>query len=153
LAQTGLTGHAILAGYGRVGRRVAEGLLAAGWPLLVIEAGEGTAKGLNAAAEVINGNAADPAILEAANIAAARLVIVAIPQAFEAGQIVQQARAANPAVAIIARAHFDLEVTHLSRLGAGIVVMGEEEIARSMLEHTRALGIPQEAEALASESG
>jgi CPA2 family monovalent cation:H+ antiporter-2 len=153
LARTGLTGHAILAGYGRVGRRVAEGLVAAGWPLLVIEAGEGTAKGLNTAAEVINGNAADPAVLEAANIAAARLVIVAIPQAFEAGQIVQQARAANPAVAIIARAHFDLEVTHLTKLGAGVVVMGEQEIARTMLEHTRTLNVPVEAEVLASEGG
>jgi CPA2 family monovalent cation:H+ antiporter-2 len=144
LARTGLSEHAILAGYGRVGRRVAEGLLAAGWPLLVIEAGEGTAKGLNAAAEVISGNAADPA---------ARLVIVAIPEAFEAGQIVQQARAANPAVAIIARAHFDLEVTHLTKLGAGVVVMGEEEIARTMLEHTRALGVPIAAEVLAGEGG
>jgi CPA2 family monovalent cation:H+ antiporter-2 len=153
LARTGLSEHAILAGYGRVGRRVAEGLLAAGWPLLVIEAGEGTAKGLNAAAEVISGNAADPAVLEAANIAAARLVIVAIPEAFEAGQIVQQARAANPAVAIIARAHFDLEVTHLTKLGAGVVVMGEEEIARTMLEHTRALGVPIAAEVLAGEGG
>jgi CPA2 family monovalent cation:H+ antiporter-2 len=127
--------------------------VAAGWPLLVIEAGEGTAKGLNTAAEVINGNAADPAVLEAANIAAARLVIVAIPQAFEAGQIVQQARAANPAVAIIARAHFDLEVTHLTKLGAGVVVMGEQEIARTMLEHTRTLNVPVEAEVLASEGG
>jgi CPA2 family monovalent cation:H+ antiporter-2 len=153
LARTGLTGHAILAGYGRVGGRVAEGLLAAGWPLLVIEAGEGTAQGLSGAAEVINGNAADPAVLEAANIAAARLVIVAIPEAFEAGQIVQQARAANPAVAIIARAHFDLEVTHLTKLGAGVVVMGEEEIARTMLEHTRALGVPIAAEVLAGEGG
>jgi CPA2 family monovalent cation:H+ antiporter-2 len=153
LPRTGLMGHAILAGYGRVGRRVAEGLLAAGWPLLVIEAGEGTAKGLDAAAEVIIGNAADPAVLEAANIAAARLVIVAIPQAFEAGQIVQQAHAANPAVAIIARAHFDLEVTYLSKLGAGVVVMGEQEIARSMLAHTRALGLSGAAEAMAREGG
>jgi CPA2 family monovalent cation:H+ antiporter-2 len=140
LVRTALAGHAILVGYGRVGRLVAEGLVAAGWPVLVIEAGEGTARGLaESGVEVITGNAASPAVLEAANIAGARLLIVAIPEAFEAGQIVQQARAANPAVAIIARAHFDLEVTHLTKLGAGVVVMGEREIARSMLEHTEAL--------------
>jgi CPA2 family monovalent cation:H+ antiporter-2 len=129
LVRTALAGHAILVGYGRDGRLVA-----------VIEAGEGTARGLaESGVEVITGNAASPAVLEAANIAGARLLIVAIPEAFEAGQIVQQARAANPAVAIIARAHFDLEVTHLTKLGAGVVVMGEREIARSMLEHTEAL--------------
>lgn len=137
LVPTGLVGHAILVGYGRVGQLVAEGLRAAGWPLLVIEAGEGTARILaDAGVEVLTGNAADPAVLEAANVAAARLLIVAIPEAFEAGQIVQQARAANPVLAIIARAHFDLEVTHLAKLGAGVVVMGEREIARTMLAHT-----------------
>jgi CPA2 family monovalent cation:H+ antiporter-2 len=88
---------------------------------------------------VLTGNAADPAVLAAANVAAARLVIVAIPEAFEAGQIVQQARTVNAEVAIIARAHFDPEVTHLTKLGAGVVVMGEREIARTILEHTAAI--------------
>jgi len=77
-------------------------------------------------------------VLAAANIAAAKLVVVAIPDIFEAGQIVDQARTANPDVRIIARAHFDAEVPHLTRLGANLVVMGEEEIARSMLAHTEA---------------
>ena len=117
-----------------------EGLREAGWPLLVIEAGEGTAHDLEAAEiPVITGNAADPAVLEAANLPAARLVVIAIPDAFEAGQIVAQARAARPDITVIARAHFDPEVTHLTRLGAGVVVMGEEEIARSMLEHAAAV--------------
>jgi CPA2 family monovalent cation:H+ antiporter-2 len=115
-------------------------LRAEGWPLLVIEAGEGTARSLDDKdVVVLTGNAADPAILEAANLAAARLVVVAIPDIFEAGQIVQQARAANPGVTIMARAHFDAEVEHLARLGANVVVMGEEEIARSMLARTEAL--------------
>ena len=36
------------------------------------------------------------------------------PQAFAAGQVVQQARAANPALEIIARAHTDEEVEYLT---------------------------------------
>ncbi|GAB0116868.1 cation:proton antiporter domain-containing protein [Acidisoma sp. 7E03] len=140
LPETDLTDHAIVVGYGRVGRRVAEGLRDAGWPLLVIETGEGTARTIEAeGVEVITGNAADPAVLAAANVTAARLVVVAIPDVFEAGQIVVQSKAANPAVTIIARAHFDQEVTHLAKLGAGIVVMGEEEIARTMLAQARAI--------------
>ena len=138
-ARTDLTQHAVVIGYGRVGRRVADGLRADGWPLLVIEAGAGTARSLDDSdVEVLTGNAADPAVLAAANIAAAKLVVVAIPDIFEAGQIVDQARTANPHVRIIARAHFDAEVPHLTRLGANLVVMGEEEIARSMLAHTEA---------------
>jgi len=60
--------------------------------------------------EAIHGNAADDRILNAANLREARLLLVAIPNAFEAGQIVQQARAANPGLEIVARAHFDAEV-------------------------------------------
>lgn len=143
-----MTGHAVLVGYGRVGRRVAEGLRAEGWPLLVIEAGTGTARDLDdSEVEVMTGNAADPAVLEAANLAAARLVVVAIPDIFEAGQIVQQAKLANPEAVIMARAHFDAEVAHLSRLGANVVVMGEEEIARSMLARTEALAVAASSDA------
>ena len=140
LKPTDLSGHVILIGYGRVGRLVADGLKSAGWPHLVIEAGEGAARSLReTGAEVITGNAAEPEVLAAANVAAARLVILAIPEAFESGQIVQQTRAANPGVPIIARAHYDAEVTHLDKLGANVVVMGEREIARRMLEHTEAI--------------
>ena len=45
-----------------------------------------------------------------------------------------RARAANPASSIIARAHSDAEVEHLSGLGADIVIMGEREIARGIVE-------------------
>jgi len=137
LVTTALRDHAILIGHGRVGSLVADGLLAAGWKLLVIEAGDAAMQALgDRGAEVLVGNAADPAVLKAANVAQARLLLLAIPDAFEAGQIVQQARVANPTIEIIARAHFDAEVTHLSQLGATTVVMGEREIARTMLEHT-----------------
>lgn len=43
-------------------------------------------------------------------------------------------RAANPAINVIARAHSDAEVEHLKGLGADIVIMGEREIARAIVE-------------------
>ena len=85
-------------------------------------------------AHVVVGNAADPEVLAAANPAAARRLFVTIPQAFEAGQVVQQARAANAALEIVARAHTDAEVEHLTRLGADLTVMGEREIGYRMIE-------------------
>jgi monovalent cation:H+ antiporter-2, CPA2 family len=61
--------------------------------------------------------------------------MIAIPEALDAGQVVRQARAANPKSQIIARAHSDAEVEHLDSLGANTVVMGEREIAREMIEY------------------
>jgi CPA2 family monovalent cation:H+ antiporter-2 len=87
-----------------------------------------------AGVETILGNAANAQVLHGANLPGASRLVVAIPEAFEAGQVVQQARLANPGLEIVARAHSDAEVEHLTRLGADVVIMGEREIARSMIE-------------------
>ena len=130
----------MLIGYGRVGRLVGQGLAESGLPMIVIEDAEDAFEQARAAAvEAIHGNAADDRVLSAANLSGARMVLVAIPNAFEAGQIVQQARAGNPRIEIVARAHFDAEVDHLLQHGADIVIMGEREIARSMLERAARL--------------
>ena len=135
---TNLTDHAVLVGFGRVGRMVGEALLRENWPLLVIENGRDFAEATHdPAMQVIAGHGAQPAVLQAANLAQARILLVAIPDAFEAGQIVEQARAINPGLDIIARAHYDEEVAHLTSHGANTVVMGENEIARTMLMHAR----------------
>ncbi|MBV9989898.1 MAG: Kef family K(+) transporter [Alphaproteobacteria bacterium] len=139
LVPTTLTGHAVLVGYGRVGRLIAEGLKTRGLPLLVIEGAQDSAEKLTAEGiEFIQGNAAGDEVLNAANLKQARILFVAIPGAFEAGQIVEQARAARPDLEIVARAHFDAEVDHLRGLGANTVVMGEREIAAAMLERAGA---------------
>ena len=88
--------------------------------------------------ETLHVNAAAPEVITAANLPEARGLLVAIPDAFEAGQIVEQGRAANPALEIIARAHSDDEVRYLERCGADLIIMGELEIARRMAE--RAIG-------------
>ena len=141
LPQTQLTGHAVLVGFGRVGSLVGEALLVHGRPLLVIEDRAEATVALNARGiEVITGNGAAPPVARSANIARARLLVVAIPDAFEAGEIVEQARAVNPTLEIVARAHSDAEVEYLRGLGADFIVMGEREIARGMIEHL--LGTP-----------
>jgi len=141
LPQSQLTGHAVLVGLGRVGSLVGEALLAQGRPLLVIEdrpelTGPLKTRGI----EVITGNAAAPPVAKSANIARARWLVVAIPNAFEAGEIVEQARAVNPTLEIVARAHSDAEVEYLRGFGADFIIMGEREIARGMIEHL--LGLP-----------
>jgi CPA2 family monovalent cation:H+ antiporter-2 len=141
---TALTDHTILVGYGRVGSIVGTALRERGERFLVIETSDPLVSELGEAnIEVIAGNAARPDVLKAANLAEAKYVVIAIPEAFEAGQVIQQARAANPNSQIIARAHSDAEVEHLNSLGADTVIMGEREIARGMIEDFSARQAPK----------
>ena len=136
---TALAGHDVLVGYGRVGALVGAGLKASGRPLLVFEDDAAAAEAARRGGvdEVVAGNAADPAVLRTANLPAARRLVVAVPEAFEAGQVVEQARAANPALRIVARAHSEDAAAHLSRMGADLIVIGEREIALRILEDAR----------------
>ncbi|MCC6948112.1 MAG: Kef family K(+) transporter [Bradyrhizobiaceae bacterium] len=143
IPETQLTGHAVLIGYGRVGRVIGEEIERRKLPLLVVEEQDKPAEELRARGiEVISANGALSRVLAAANLKAARWLFVAIPDAFEAGQIVNQAREANPDLPIIARAHSDAEVDHLMAHGASHTVMGEREIALGMLDF--ALGLAKE---------
>jgi len=135
LVPTSLTGHTVLIGFGRVGSLVGAGLRDSGLPLLVIEERPEVAELARAnAADVIIGYAGEERVLTAANVAQAQRLLVAIPDAFAAGQIMELARAANPAIEIIARAHSDAEVEHLMNHGATLTIMGEREIAHAMLD-------------------
>jgi CPA2 family monovalent cation:H+ antiporter-2 len=131
-----LTGHAVVIGYGRVGSLVVESLQRLQQPFVVIEFADRRVQHLRREGiDAIIGNAATPELLEAGNVAHASRLFVAIPDAFEAGQIVGFARGMNPSLEIIARAHSDAEVAHLNSQGANVVIMGEREIARSMISH------------------
>ena len=136
-----LTGHAVVIGYGRVGSLVVESLQRLEQSFVVIEFADRRVQHLRReGVDAIIGNAVTPELLAAGNIAHASRLFVAIPDAFEAGQIVSLARSLNPALEIIARAHSDAEVAHLNSRGATVVVLGEREIARSMISHAYASG-------------
>ena len=127
--------HIVLIGYGRVGSLVGRTLHAAGRPVVLVESNRDFVEDARTAGIAgVLGNAAAEETLEAANIATARALLVAIPQALEAGQIIRRAREANPAIAVMARAHSDEELAYLLRNGADAAIMGEREVARSMCD-------------------
>ena len=131
---TSLTNHVVIVGYGRVGRYVADVLRNENVPLYIIEDDDDAVDALKEQGiEAFSGNAADPEVIPVANLGAARCLLVAIPNAFEGGQVVQQAREINPALPIFARAHSEVEIDHLKSHGATSVVMGEHEIAKAMI--------------------
>jgi monovalent cation:H+ antiporter-2, CPA2 family len=67
------------------------------------------------------------------------LLLLAIPNAFEAERILTHARATNPGLRVITRAHSESELVYLKENGADVAVMGEREIARRMSELALAL--------------
>ncbi|MCE7798345.1 Kef family K(+) transporter [Sphingobium sufflavum] len=127
-------GHVVLVGHGRVGRIVRERLATSG-ELVVIDT-EPDVVDLKPAAglTIVTGNAARPEVLAKARLGEARLLLVAIPNVFEAGQVVDQARRRNPDLRIVARAHSEGDAAHLEGLGANLAIMAEREIATRMAE-------------------
>jgi monovalent cation:H+ antiporter-2, CPA2 family len=143
LPTTNLKKHMVLIGFGRVGSRIGADLEREDVPFLVVEDQHELVNKLRARGiEVIQGNAAAPEVIDAANLAEARCLLIAIPDGFEAGQIVEQGRAVNPKIEIVARAHSDAEVEYLQRCGADLIIMGENEIARRMAERAFSLRAP-----------
>ncbi|MGH8078997.1 MAG: YbaL family putative K(+) efflux transporter [Lysobacter sp.] len=130
-----ISGHVILIGYGRVGGLLSKLLIEQHVPLVVID-GESSlvAKARDAGLPAILGNAVDARVLREAYPERATTAIVAIPQALEAGEIVQRLRELNPALSIVARAHRQSEVDHLIEHGADATVMAESELAHSLAE-------------------
>ena len=150
LPTTRLTDHVVLVGYGRVGSLIGRSLLEAGKPFLVIEERDALEDRIRAdGVEAIIGHSG-PEVLAAANIAGARVLVSAIPNPFEASNLVESARKANPGIEIVARAHSDAEVDHLVGYGADFVVLGEREMAKAMAAHL--LSAPLEAATRGSEA-
>ncbi len=132
---TGLYDHSVVIGAGRVGGLIVQALRDRGLPFLVVEEnGERAAKLRELGVEAITGNAVKDDIRTLANMTGARRIFVAIPNAFESGQVVEKLRLANPHLEILARSHSDEETDRLRQLGATHVVMAESEVARAMVD-------------------
>lgn len=126
--------HAVVVGYGRVGNLLCHRLQQLQVPLVVIEMQRTRVDALREQdVSVVYGNAARPDVLALARLESARWLFLTIPNGYEAGEIVAAAREQRPDLAIIARAHYDDEVTYILEHGADKVIMGEREIAESMM--------------------
>lgn len=128
----------VVVGFGRVGAAIGQRLVADGVACVVIDdrerpVAEARALGL----PVVLANAAQPHALTDAGIARAAALLVAIPNGFEAAEVVADARRLNPSLRIVARAHGVAEAEHLRDAGVDVTVMAEAQTARGMLDELR----------------
>ncbi|MFN2418950.1 MAG: cation:proton antiporter, partial [Candidatus Limnocylindria bacterium] len=102
----GLRRHAIIVGYGRVGRSVARVLEARGFGWVAIDGDYSHAREARVSgAAVIYGDAGARSVLDQARVVEAHALIIAIPDALATRQAVVYARTRNPRIEIVARAH------------------------------------------------
>jgi CPA2 family monovalent cation:H+ antiporter-2 len=138
---TARVGHTVIVGYGHVGGLVGAALAAHGGPVTVIEESAPVVARLHAqGVDVVEGNATGAGVLASAGVGRARRLLVTIRSAFEAGQIVAQARAVNRDLEIVARADSGAAAEPLLGMGVNVVLTGDGEIARSMIERASRTG-------------
>jgi CPA2 family monovalent cation:H+ antiporter-2 len=145
--------HAIICGYGRVGRLIGPALMRRGFRYMVITQQRDEVDRLRSnGVTAIYGDEANPEVLGMAGISDARLAVVATSDPNETRLIVERVRALNPNLDIVARTHSDTEAAHLRALGGKVqAVHGERELAVQMARYAlRRFGVSAaEAEAIA----
>ncbi len=139
-----LEGHAIVVGYGRVGRQVVAGLRETGLPVVVIEQDLHLVQELGAAdIPAIYGDASYRSILEAARPERARLIVVALPDSGATRVTVLNARRANATAPILARLVRLEDEAALRRAGVTSAIAPERAGALLLLEESaRVLNLP-----------
>lgn len=138
--------HAIICGYGPVGRALATSLAHHGIPSLVIDLNADTIHQLQHDGQpALFADARQQEVWDLAGIQRARLVAFTFPATPEIAAALQFARERNPAIAILARTKFSTEAEKLTALGADLVILDEAESGRAVVrEALGAFNITQE---------
>ncbi|HEY0672400.1 MAG TPA: cation:proton antiporter, partial [Longimicrobiales bacterium] len=134
--EASLEGHAVLIGYGGVGAPVAQELARHGIPYVIVEQSRERVEALRKEGlPVIYGDATRPEVLAPAHLEAARMVLVAAPDAYQARAIVALVRKISPDVKTVVRTHSDEEREFLEASGVDVALVSERELAVSMTRH------------------
>jgi CPA2 family monovalent cation:H+ antiporter-2 len=128
--------HAVIVGYGRVGRSVARVLASRGFDWVAVDVDYPIARaGRDAGLPLVYGDGSIPSVLEEARIREARSMVVALPDALAARQAVGYALRHNRRLEVVARAHSDADADELRRLGAARVIVAERELGNELVRH------------------
>ncbi|MEY8217149.1 MAG: cation:proton antiporter, partial [SAR324 cluster bacterium] len=138
--KSGLRNHVIIVGGGRVGFRIAQVLKRLSVPMLIIELDQlRVERAKHADIPVVFGDAGHEVVLEAAEAASARLLIITTPEIVITQTIVERARKVNSEIQVVARAPGVEFLEEFKKLNISEVVIPEFEagleMARKALVH------------------
>lgn len=133
-----LKNHAIICGFGRIGRMIASQLEAGGIPFVIVDqAPDRVAEAREAGWLTHTGEATDESVLRAVGISRARVLATVLPNDAANVFITLSARNMNPEIQIIARGEVPSTERKLKQAGANRVVlpahMGADRIAHLIL--------------------
>jgi CPA2 family monovalent cation:H+ antiporter-2 len=134
-----LEDHAIICGYGPVGRALASALADHGIPSLVIELNADTVHQLHEEKQpALFADSRQQEVWDLAGVQRARLVAFTFPATMEIAPAIQFVRERNPSIAILVRTKFSSEADKLVSLGADLAILDEAESGRAVVR--QALG-------------
>lgn len=139
-----LRDHAIVVGFGLVGKSLVRVLQASQIPCVVIESNPHLVRQAQAAGVTIfYGDATRTSILKLAGVYRAKIVAIAISDSLAMRRCIAMAKTLAPNIEIVARTHYIAEIEELYARGANVVVAEEFEAAIDIFSVVlRSFGIP-----------
>jgi monovalent cation:H+ antiporter-2, CPA2 family len=135
--EEGLSGHVIIAGYGRVGQTLLRMLRSQGHPVLIIDNNEATVQALRGELGIpyVYGDASSELVLKKAQVTRAKALAITLPDPMATRLTLKRALSLAPELDVTVRAHNDSEIEALYQLGAWEVVQPEFEASLAMGTH------------------
>ncbi|BAZ09363.1 putative potassium efflux transporter [Calothrix sp. NIES-4071] len=131
-----ISGHVVVAGYGRVGQIIVKILQNQGYPILVIENSEAAIQSLRMQQiSYIYGDADSELVLEKTHLQNAKALAIALPDPSSTRLLLERALKIAPSLDVIARSHYNSEIDVLTQMGAKEVVQPEFEAALELSAH------------------
>jgi len=126
----------VLVGHGRVGSHVSKNMHVANLDLVIIDQNREKVEKLREGGyHAIAGDATHPEVLEEAEIRKAFAVVITVPDPFEASVIVDAARALQPNIKVLVRAHNDEETAYFDKQQVDLVATATREIGQRMVNY------------------
>jgi CPA2 family monovalent cation:H+ antiporter-2 len=133
IPETGLTGHVVIAGFGRIGSQVARVLQCLGLRFVLVDLDQRRVeRARELGMPVVYGDASHEIVLEAASVETASLVLVTLPGMVDARAVVSRVRQLASDVSIVVRGADKATVAEFSDLGVSEVVIPEFEAGLEM---------------------
>jgi CPA2 family monovalent cation:H+ antiporter-2 len=130
-----LAKHVVLAGYGVVGRVVAEAMAARNVPFVVIEQNRERVQRLRERGwPAVSGDVSDPMALVQAHVAQAGLLVIAVSDTTEVRPMIENARELNPGIPIVVRAGSEEEAALLQKEGLERVLHAKGALGEAMAD-------------------
>lgn len=137
IQEMSLSHHAVICGYGTIGRRIAEVMERQKFSYLIIELDPTLISHLNTLGiPCIYGDASNPEILAHAYLEKARVLVCTIPDYVATELTTRNALKINPKLDIVARVHRDSDAELLKGLGVTELVLPFFEGSLEMIRHT-----------------